>query len=244
MVLTPPRERAGPLVASGPLAVLLAVLAGFVWLVGGLSVDHVVEATAADYALQSAMARGDTAAIAEQGRRRLDLPVRAPGVRLRMVVALALIDAGRAREGMLVAEGVLDEVVRSAGADSAAAAEMRNGLAWGLVTLPERSDADLAHAFDLVNRALAHDPDSPFFLGTRATIQLRRGELAEAREGLTRALALHTVDDARATDRVILAIVLARLGERDAAREALARGRGEGRAEQDFVDEAERLLAE
>lgn len=214
-----------------PRSLLVVVLfAGAVglWPLAGLTPADAFDAVAADVAFADALAAGDWTAAAAAGRRRLAVAAIPPDVGHAFAIADALVRAGAVAEGLAAGESALSRARATAGETSPEAAIAENNLAWMLASLDQPTPADLDRAWELAGRAVAHDGENAFFLGTLGTVALGRGDLAAAEEHLRRAVERHDPPALAATDRVLLAIVLARRGDRAAARAALEAARQDG----------------
>jgi membrane associated rhomboid family serine protease/Flp pilus assembly protein TadD len=88
-----------------------------------------------------------------------------------------------------------------------------NNLAWLLLEEAPEELRNRNEATRLAGRAVELSPDDPYALGTYGTAQLRGGDAREAARYLTRALARKRAARDEATDRYLLAIALARLGQ-------------------------------
>lgn len=232
----------GRIVPAQTLAVIFAVGTVLVWLVGGLTPADVAAAWTLETEAFEAFDSGEHAEAARMLERRLAMPVDGDTLGLRSLLAQALSESGQHRAAVDVAAKTLDMALEVAGEDSDAVVVARNDLAWHLLTDPSARPDDFDLAYDLATKAHGQLPDSPFVLGTLGTAELRLGRLDEARTHLEAAIAAHWAPAARATDRAILAIVLAKQGEREAALRALREALAEGRPDEAFRDEAESLL--
>jgi tetratricopeptide (TPR) repeat protein len=215
------------LVRPRPLVALL-LLAGAIaiWPAAGLEPGDALEAARADLALLEGLAAGDWDAAAAAGRRRLALAVAPPDVDRAFVIADALVRSGARAEGLATGQRALDVARALAGPDSFEAAVAANNLAWMLATAQAESSAasdpaELERADTLARAAVAHDGENPFFLGTLGAVDLLRGDLTAAEAHLRDAIARHEPATLAATDRTLLAIVLARRGDREGARVTL-----------------------
>lgn len=238
------RPTPGPLVSGPALMVALLVSAALAWMIGGLAFGDAAEAMSTEQAAIAAYVAEDYEAAAVAGLRRLELPVVPADIDFRAAIADALVRTGREPEGLRLSEEVLAEGIARWGEDALLVAILRNGLAWNLVSLRAPSPEDLDRAETVVRRALVIASDNPYLLGTLATVHLRQGRLAEARDGFGRAISLHAEDRDRATDRALLAVTLAKLGQLDDAKLALGQARTDGQPDARFVEEAERLLTD
>jgi len=203
------------------LALALLVGAVALWPLTEVPPAEAVDAAAADVALLEALAAGDPNALAAAGRRRLALAVVPPDVDRAFLIADALVRSGFTGEGIAVGEVALETARRFAGPDSSEVAVAANNLAWILASLASPVPEELDRAAALAAAAVAHDGENPFFLGTLGTVALARGDLAAAETHLRAAIVRHDPSALAATDRALLAIVLARRGDREGARAAL-----------------------
>ena len=224
------------------LVLLLLVGAGTLWVLGALSPRAALRALEAEVDLEAAYLDRDYARAAERGAARLAMPVAEPSPLLQGVIADAMRQAGRWQEGLRVAERALAFAEDLEGDGSDEAANARNNLAWFLLSLPAPGPAEWDQAYGLAQKAVRRQPHNPYFLGTLATAELRVGRLAEAREHLAASIEAHRDPAARATDSMILAIVLAQLGESAAALRSYHRALSDGRPDERYWQEAKRLL--
>ena len=224
------------------LAAVVFVAAFALWPLAELTPADVVGAVQADAAFLAALGDGDATAIAETGRARMRLPVAPLDATALGLVAEALHRAGATADAIAIAESALDETRRYEGERSLAAALAANNLAWFLVSGEDPTAAELDAAHDLARDAVAVAPENPYLLGTLGTVELLRGELASARAHLQKAIAGHDPDRASATDRAILAVVLAVEGDPVGARASLDAARAAGTPDPAWAERAERAL--
>jgi serine/threonine protein kinase/WD40 repeat protein/tetratricopeptide (TPR) repeat protein len=92
-----------------------------------------------------------------------------------------------------------------------------NNRAWGIVKAPSCSKEDTERALAFARRAVALEPDNPFYLNTLGTALYRAGQSGEAVNVLERSLTLHT-DLPPAFDLLLLAMAHHRLAQRTEAR--------------------------
>jgi tetratricopeptide (TPR) repeat protein len=93
----------------------------------------------------------------------------------------------------------------------------QNNLAWDLVKAPSCSKEDAERALAFARRAVALEPENPFYLNTLGTALYRASLPAEAVSVLEHSLTLHT-DLPPAFDLIVLAMVHHRMGHRAEAR--------------------------
>lgn len=225
-------------------ALAATILIGAALLVpaAGLAPGDVASALAVDWALDVAFAEGDVDAIAAAGRERLKLPVAERDTFTMGLIADALYRTGARGEALVVADRARVSAQRHHGERSLAAAMAANNLAWFLVSLDDPGPADLDEAFELAREANDIASGNPFFLGTLGTVELVRDDLAAAREHLRAAIAAHEPDAHSASDRAILAIVLAREGDAVGARASLDAARSAGTPDPAWFERAKRAV--
>ena len=117
-----------------------------------------------------------------------------------------------------------------------------NNLAWLLLEEAPDSLRNFEEAARLAERAVEQAPQDPYVLGTWGTVRLRAGAPAEAAALLERALSMERPPFVEATDRYLLAIALARVGDAHASRETLQHALRTDPANR-YREEAESALA-
>ncbi len=231
------------LIPSPRLLFALLVTLLLVWRLGGLSLDALVESREAEGEFVAAYLAHDYERAAAAGRRRLAAEVVEPDHALLTALADSMVRAGASNEGLALAQRVLERARKIHGESSSEVALAKNNLAWFMIVAPDPSEGDLRAAKRLAESAVELAPDNPYCQGTLGTINLLIGDAHAARELLESALARHTEADARATDGVILALALARLGALDEARERFEEALVRGRPDPRFMTEAEELFS-
>ncbi len=118
--------------------------------------------------------------------------------------------------------------------------EAANNLAWMYLTAADSTFIRPAAALPLAERAVAAEPENPFYLGTLGTAQLRLWRHQAAAENLLKAIHLHEPGN-EGTDLYLLTIALAGMGH-GAQAETVLEEAVEHFPEDPFREEAERAL--